>query len=72
MKTYNKEEMAAKLFKSMYKAVKKALNNKKDDVKEVVEDILDPNYVAEVDPDKIPLKDNISVINKQETVFPNL
>jgi len=64
-KTYNKEEIAEKLSKSMYKAVKKALNNKKDDAKKIVEDILDPNYVAEVDPDEVP-SGKTSAINKKE------
>ena len=66
MKTYNKEEIATELSKSMYKAVKKALNRKKKDTQLIVEDVLDPNYMAEVDPDEVPDSKN-SVIIKNNT-----
>jgi len=43
------------LVKSVYKSVLNSMKQKKD-AQKVVEDILDPNYTAEVDPDSIPPK----------------
>ena len=57
----SKEEMKD-LVKSVYKSILKTLKDKKDkqDAKDVVEDVLDPNHVAEVDPDEVPsVKDKI-------------
>ena len=59
------EEIATKLSKSMYKAVIKAIHDK-EEAKEIVEDILDPDYEAEVDPDKIPSGRKVNVVNKSE------
>lgn len=56
-KTYTPIEVATELKKSLYKMVKKALNSKdsyKEEAQAVVEDVLDPNYRADVNPSKIP------------------
>ena len=66
-KIYKETEMVDKLSKSMYKAVKKAINNTRNDASKVVADILDPDYEAEVDPDEIPSNRKINVINKNES-----
>ncbi len=63
---YNIKEIADKLSKSMYKAVKKALNNNKDSAKKIVEDILDDDNVAEVDPSQVASNDKIKVLHKKE------
>ena len=65
-KIYTKEEVASQLTKSMYKAVKKAINSRKDDTKKIVEDILDPDNVSEVDPDEVPTNAKIKVVHKSE------
>lgn len=39
------------LAKAMYKMMAKAIEENK---KDVVEDVLDPNFIAEVDPDAVP------------------
>ena len=44
--------MAEKLAKSLYKMVEKSLSDRK--AKTVVQDVLDANSEAEVDPDAIP------------------
>lgn len=57
----NKDNISKKeledLIKSIYKAVWKSISqhkkNKKD-TQEIIQDILDPNYVAEVNPKDIP------------------
>lgn len=59
------KKVAHVLAKSMYKAVAKALHDR-GEAKEVVDDILDPNYTAEVDPDKVPSKRKINIMNKTD------
>lgn len=66
LKKFNKEEveLAKAIYKAVMKKVKKA-KHYKDDAKEVVADILDSNYEAQADPDKIPSA-KTSVVNKSE------
>ena len=67
MKTYTEEEFE-QLKKSIYKTVLKALEKgPKSVASEVVRDVLDPNYSAEVDPDKIPASGKTSVVNKSKS-----
>lgn len=61
-KKYTPQEVAEELRKSLYKMVKKTMENMKAkvDAKEVVEDILDPNFVAEIEDEEVPEeKDNV-------------
>lgn len=55
------------LIKSIYKSVLRNIRdkNKKKQVNEIVRDIEDPNYVAEVDPDKIP-SNKTGIVYKSE------
>lgn len=56
------------LVKAMYKAVlKKMKSNYKDVAEEIVDDVLDPNDEAQVDPDKIPVK-KPKVMNKAKGI----
>lgn len=48
------DEVAKKIAKSMYKMVLKNIKKNKKATNKVVQDILDENYIAEVDPDEIP------------------
>ena len=67
MKKYTDEEIND-LKKALYKAVQKELAKGKTSVaQEVVRDVLDPNYNAQVDPDKIPTSGKTSVINKAKS-----
>jgi len=50
-KKYNKQDVDKILSKAMYKMMEKAIAKGK---KTVIEDVLDDNYEAEVDPDKVP------------------
>jgi len=63
----NKEKQELKiLVKSIYKAVLKKYKESSsytEEAQEVVADILDPNYEAEIDPNKIPPRRE-SVMNK--------
>lgn len=63
------EHIANTLSKSMYKAVIKAIHER-GEAKEVVEDVLDSNDVAQVDPDKIPSGKKIHIVNKSESDKP--
>jgi len=52
------------LVKAIYKTIQKKMKNRhyKDDAQEIIRDVLDPNYVAEVDPDEVPAgKTNITM-----------
>ena len=60
---YTNEEVAEGLVKSMYKVLKSKLD--KASKKGIVEDVLDDNRVAEVDPNRVP-KSGESVIQKFE------
>ena len=58
---YTSLEVVEELRKSLYKMAKKAFKNTsgnkkkyKVDAQKVVDDILDPNYIAQVKPDDIP------------------
>jgi hypothetical protein len=57
-KKYSLVEAGDILAKSMYKAMLKTLRSKKQKTitDKIVEDIADPNYVAQVDPDEVPSK----------------
>ncbi len=57
-KTEKEREEMKTLVKAIYKSILKTLKNKKDkeETDRIVEDILDPNYVAQVDPDGLPTK----------------
>ena len=67
MKTYTTEEIND-LKKALYKAVQKELAKGKTNVaQEVVRDVLDSNYSAQVDPDKIPASGRTSVVNKSKS-----
>lgn len=57
-------EFAKAIYKSVLKKIKKG-KHFRDDAKEVVADILDENYVAQVDPDEIPTP-KTSVVNKSK------
>ena len=66
MKTYTEQEIND-LKKSLAKAVRKALaKGPKSVAEEVVRDILDPNYTAEIDPDKVPASGKTNVVNKSK------
>ena len=66
-KTYTEQEIAD-LKKALYKAVIKHLKDhgKKDIADEVIRDVLDPNYVAEIDPDKVPTGQKENIVNKSK------
>jgi hypothetical protein len=66
-KVYTEQEIVD-LKKALYKAVIKHLKDhgKRDVADEVIRDVLDPNYTAEVDPDKIPTGQKESVVNKSK------
>lgn len=67
MKKYTNDEIND-LKKALYKAIQKELaKGKNSAAQEVVRDILDPNYSAQVDPDKIPASGKTSVINKSKS-----
>lgn len=67
MKKYTETEIT-ELKKAVYKAILKSLKEgKKTTVKEIVRDVLDPNYVAEVDPDKIPASQRENIVNKSKS-----
>lgn len=66
MKTYTEEEIND-LKKALYKAVQKVLQKgPKNVTQEVVRDVLDPNYSAQVDPDKVPSGGKTGVVNKSK------
>lgn len=64
---YDEKEVAQELIKSIYKSILKNMKNRayKDEAKKVVRDILDPNYVAQVDPDEVPSK-KTNIMNKSK------
>lgn len=67
MKKYTQEQIED-LKKALYKAILKSLKSgKKDVANEIVRDVLDGNYVAEVDPDKVPVSQKVSVVNKSKS-----
>lgn len=67
MKKYTEQEIND-LKKALYKAILKSIKEgKKDLAAEIVRDVLDPNYVAEVDPDKVPSKEKTNVVNKSKS-----
>lgn len=67
-KFYTQEQVAENIAKSMYKACAKVFKSKgsRKTAEEVVQDVLDPNYVAEIDPDKIPTKKKTKVMWKSK------
>ena len=66
-----KEEFIEKLFKSMYKAVKSSLD-RKNQTRNIVEDILDEDHVAEIDQDEVQNTKKVSVIRKNNDKHLNL
>ncbi len=67
MKTYTEQEFQD-LKKAIYKSILKSLQHgKKDVAQEVVRDVLDPNYSAQVDPDKVPSSGKTGVVNKSKS-----
>ena len=68
MKKYTEQEIND-LKKALYKAILKSLKaGKKGIAEQIVRDVLDPNYVAEVDPDKIPASQKENIVNKSKSV----
>lgn len=68
MKKYTEQEIND-LKKALYKAILKSIKSgKKDVAAEIVRDVLDPNYVAEVDPDKVPTNQRENIVNKSKSV----
>lgn len=68
MKKYTNQEISD-LKKALYKAVLKAIRNgKKPITQEIIRDILDPNYTAEVDPDKISPSEKENIVNKSKSM----
>ena len=65
MKKIEKNIELEKVVKAVYKSILKTYQRRKrkKESQDIVQDILDENYVAEVDPDEIPPVKN-SVINK--------
>ena len=63
--TLSREEFVDGLAKAMHKAVKVYMNQK-DDVREIVDDILDPNHEAEVDPDEVGSNKKVNITMKSE------
>jgi hypothetical protein len=55
-KVFTEDQAAERICKAVYKSMVKSLKDKKtkENTQEIVEDVLDPNFVAEVDPDEIP------------------
>ena len=66
-KTYTEQEIVD-LKKALYKAVIKHLKDhgKRDVADEVIRDVLDPNYTAQVDPDKVPTGQKQNIVNKSK------
>lgn len=63
------EEQFADFKKAIYKAILKSLKaGKKPIAEEIIRDILDPNYDAQVDPDKIPANQKENIVNKSKSV----
>ena len=68
MKTYTEQEIND-LKKSLAKAVRKELAKRsKDTAQEVVRDILDENFTAQIDPDKVPASGKTNVMNKSKSM----
>lgn len=68
MKQYTEQEIID-LKKALYKAILKSLKSgKKDIAQEIVRDVLDPNYVANVDPDKVPAQQKENIVNKSKSM----
>jgi len=62
----NFEQVTSDIKKSVYKSILKSLKQRnRDKTKAIIEDIADPNYKAQVDPDQIPPK-KMNVVNKNE------
>lgn len=59
-----KKKEAKTLIKSLYKYMYK---NYQKETKKIVDDVLDSNHIAEVDPDKIPTNSR-SVLNKKDSL----
>lgn len=61
---YSRKEVAEEIAKSMYKAVLSSLRNNKKKVDIIVDDIKDPNMIAEVPPQDIPTNKKVDVLDK--------
>ena len=67
MKKYTEQEIQD-LKKALYKAILKSMKaGKKPVAQEVIRDVLDPNYTAEVDPNKIPASQEENIVNKSKS-----
>lgn len=67
MKKYTEQEIE-ELKKSLYQAILKSIRDgKKPIAQEIVRDVLDPNYTAQVDPDKIPTAQKENIVNKSKS-----
>lgn len=64
---FTMEEAAEQIAKSIYKSILKSIRRRNaKHTSKVVQDILDPNYIAEVDPDEVPSKkDKVLYKNKK-------
>lgn len=62
------EQEITDLEKALYKVVKAALEKGgRGLAQEVIRDVLDRNYTAQVDPDKIPVSNKEGVVNKSKS-----
>ena len=50
---FSTEDMAKAIYKSVVKALKIKNKDDKKDTDDIVRDIVDPNYVAQIDPDRL-------------------
>jgi hypothetical protein len=67
MKKYTEQEIQD-LKKALYKAILKSIKSgKKPIAQEIIRDVLDPNYTAEVDPNKIPATQKENIVNKSKS-----
>lgn len=67
-KKYDNSHLAKALYKVIMNKMKKG-KHYKDDATEVIRDILDPNYVAQVDPDEIPpAKTRVTMKSEKNTM----
>jgi predicted YcjX-like family ATPase len=67
MKKYTEQEIND-LKKALYKAILKSIRSgKKPIAQEIVRDVLDANYTAQVDPDKVPADQKENIVNKSKS-----
>lgn len=68
MDNKTKNEGLEEIVKAVYKSVLKTFKDKRShkETQEIVRDVLDPNYVPQVDPDSIP-SSRSGIVNKSDT-----